>query len=89
MVCDEVPGSNPNEGLPGWAVALIIVVVMAIFGGLAFYFFKKKCSNGFSFIAAGILAASMKPPVPGATAQNEEEPRQEIATAPPSYDSIV
>ena len=63
----------------------------------SFYLFshQKKCTNGFSFIAGGILAASVKPPVPGTTVggamcdQNEEEPQPEMVTAPPSYDSLV
>ena len=90
MVCDEVPGSNSGQGLPGWAVALIILVVMAVFGGLAFYFLKKKCSRGFTFVLGGILAGSMTPPIPTATfAQNGEAPQSEIATAPPNSDEIM
>ena len=90
MVCDEVPGSNSGQGLPDWAVALIILVVMVVFGGLAFYFLKKKCSRVFIFVLGGILAGSMTPPLPTATrAQYGEEPQPEIATVPPHYNEIM
>ena len=62
----QTPDSNPGEGksLPDWGVALIICVVVAIFGGLAFYFLKKGCKRGFTFILGGVLAGSMTPPLP-------------------------
>ena len=101
ITCQEIPSSNPNEGgLPDWGLALIIVAVVAVFGGLAFYFLKKKCSNGFSFIFGGILAASMTPPLPRSDEagtiraqkldlEGQGGGQDLTPTAPPSYDSIV
>ena len=98
----QTPDSNPGEGksLPDWGVALIICVVVAIFGGLAFYFLKKKCSNGFAFVVGGILAGSMNPPVPKNSeertirAQNmdlEGQGGQDLmpTAPPPDYDEIM
>ena len=64
MVCEEVVGSNTSSGLPGWAVALIICLVVLIFGGFLVFFLKNRCERGLTFIIGGVLAANLTPPIP-------------------------
>ena len=63
----SIPGDDKT--LPDWALALIIVVLVGIFGFLCYSFLKKSFKRGFTFIFGGILAASMSPPMP----KNSEE----------------
>ena len=60
VVCQEVPGSNSSGGLPDWGIALIIMVVVAVFGGLAFYFLKKKVQNSIEVSLGFVLAAALR-----------------------------
>ena len=100
-ICQK-PGSIPGEGksLPDRGLALIICVVVAIFGGLAFYFLKKSCKRGFSFILGGVLAGSMTPPLPRsndveAASRAKNLPMVQgggqdlMPTAPPLYEDIM
>ena len=97
-------GSNPGDdkSLPDWALALIIVVLVGIFGFLCYFFLKKSFKRGFTFILGGILAASMTPPLPRTT--DVEGPsrtenldleqgggRNMVATAPPlpTYQEVM
>ena len=98
-ICEEVPGSNLNDGLAAWAVALIICSMVVVIGLLTAFFLKNRCERGLTFLMDGILAAILTPPIlknPGERtirAQNMDLKGQGgqalMPTAPPpNYDEI-